>query len=89
MSLRLRCPLDQPRRLHPLGPRAERFRRPLPLQHIDVAKERRVGSQRREILEEQGVVAVVAQDLVGQLLDRAVLVQSRAAVTAPMPGMPG
>jgi len=55
--------LEQPRRFHPLRPGRERRRRTAPAQRLDLFKERRIGSEDREILEEEREIALFAEDV--------------------------
>src|SRR5205823_7114827 len=41
------APLEQPRRLHPLRPRRERWSGTAPAKRLDLPKEWRIGAQRR------------------------------------------
>src|SRR5436309_11970786 len=56
------APLEQPRRLHPLRPCRERRRGTAPAKRLDLLKERRIGAQGREILEEQREIAPFAEN---------------------------
>jgi hypothetical protein len=60
--------LEQPGRFHPLRPRRERRRRTAPAQGLHTLKERRIGPQRREILEEQREIALFAENVLAQIL---------------------
>jgi hypothetical protein len=55
--------LEQPRRFHPIRPGRESRRRTAPAQRLDLLKERRIGTQRREILEEQREIAPFAENV--------------------------
>src|SRR5262249_5094108 len=65
--LQCRCSLfatlEQPRRFHLLRPARECRRRTAPAQRLDFLKERRIGAQSREILEEQCEVALFAENV--------------------------
>ena len=55
--------LEQPRRFHPLRPFRECRPRTAPAQRLDLLKERRIGAQRREFLEEQREIALFAENV--------------------------
>ena len=55
--------LEQPRRFHPIRPGRECRRRTAPAQRLDLLKERRIGAQRREFLEEQREIAPFAENV--------------------------
>src|SRR5947208_10011728 len=55
--------LQQPRRFHPIRPGRECRRRAPPAQRLDLFKERRIGAQGREFLEEQREIALFAENL--------------------------
>ena len=83
----LEAPLEQARRVHALRPGGERVGRAAPAQLVHVAEQRRVGPQRREMLEQQRELAALAEHRRRKLFDRAVPVQAAAPPsTAPMPG---
>src|SRR5256714_9354541 len=60
---------------HFFWPLCKSWRGPAPFQLIDVGKERRVGAQRRQVLEQQRVLAVGAKDTFRERFNRAVLVE--------------
>jgi hypothetical protein len=68
--------LEKPRRLHPLSPLRERWRRTTPAQRLDLLKERRIGAQGREFLEEQCELALFAENLPRKVLDLTVAIQN-------------
>src|SRR5207244_2788322 len=55
--------LEQPRRFHPIRPGRECRRRTAPAQRLNLLKERRIGAQRREFLEEQRELAPSAENV--------------------------
>ena len=55
-----------------LGHASERVRRSPPPQRLDVGEKRRVGTKRRQSLEEQRELQVIAEDVRRKLIDRAV-----------------
>ena len=55
--------LEQPRRFHPIRPGRECRRRTAPAQRLDLLKERRIGMQGREVLEEQREIALFAENV--------------------------
>src|SRR5947207_1891287 len=67
--------LEQPRRFHPIRPGRECRRRTAPAQRLDLLKERRIGMQGREVLEEQCEIALFVQNVWRELLDRTVAIQ--------------
>jgi len=68
---------------------ANAVRRSAPAQRLDVSKERRVGTQRRQFLEEQREFQAIAEDVRGKLIDRTVARYQPCAVLAPIFGIPG
>src|SRR6185295_13872609 len=54
--------LEQPRRFHPIRPCRECRRCTAPAQRLGILKERRIGAQGREILEEQREIALFAEN---------------------------
>src|SRR5690349_19584967 len=63
------APLKQSRRFHPLGPFGERRRWASPAKCVDFLEEGCVGAQRREILEEQGEVPLLAKNFRREVFD--------------------
>src|SRR5439155_14114410 len=69
------APLEQPRRFHPIRTRRERRRRTVPAKRLGSVEERRIGAQRREILEEQREIALFAENARREVFDLTVAVQ--------------
>src|ERR1051325_4525392 len=67
--------LEQPRRFHPFRPGRQRLRRTAPAQRLDLLKERRIGAQRREILEEQREIALFTENFPRKVFDPPVTIQ--------------
>src|SRR5436853_7002920 len=55
--------LEQPRRCHPIRPGRECRRRTAPAHRLHLLKERRIGMQGREVLEEQREIALFAENV--------------------------
>src|SRR5262249_13545347 len=94
LSLRCRLPgaggsLEESRRFHPLRPALECRRRAAPTQLVPVAKERRVGAQRGELLEQQRKIAPISKQVRGEFFDRAVLVEELRCGDGADSGNPG
>src|SRR5439155_19658563 len=67
--------LQQPRRFHPIRPGRECRRPAPPAQRLDFLKERRIGAQGREFLEEQREIALFAENVRREVFDLTVAVQ--------------
>src|SRR6266550_3333492 len=63
------APLEQSGRFHPIRPGRERRRSTAPAQRLDLPKERRIGAQRCEILEEQREIALFAENVRREVFD--------------------
>src|SRR5438477_49532 len=72
---RFRAALHPAGRSHALRHRGESLARPAPLELFHIAKERRVGAERGEPLEEKRRLATLTQHLGRETLDRAVSIQ--------------
>src|SRR5439155_12787450 len=60
---------------HPSGPRGQLGRRATPAQCVHILEQRRVGPERREILEQQREPPLLAENLGREVFDRAVSIQ--------------
>ena len=81
----LRTRASEPRRVHPLCPLANAGVGPRQRSVVDIVEERRVGAQRREVLEEQREVALSPRTCRREVFDRAVTFSSRAASSRRCP----
>src|ERR1043166_53197 len=66
--------LEESRRVHFLGPSSERRRRTAPTERLDIFEKRRVGAQGRQFLEQQGELALLAENVRRKFLNRAELI---------------
>jgi len=67
--------LERPRRFHPIRPGREGRCRAAPARRLDFLKERRIGAQGREFLEEQREIALFPKNFPRKVLNLTVPVQ--------------
>src|SRR5437868_8734460 len=81
--------LEKSRRFHFLRPCSEGRCRTVPAQRFDVLEERRIGAQRRELLEEKRELPLFAKDVRRKISNRAVSIQKPGRRLAPDAGNAG